>query len=184
MLLKRELGPKSWPLEAVVGVVWRRRGNESLDAASWLQFREKSAWIWLQISLQEGHDFRHKRPRSRRDRASIVLQMLQEMTIESRGIDPTRKDPRSRLDRTTIVVFFHASPTPSDWNPTLQIPAKRERKPVFIVAVGWRLDRDPHGAPIVRDRVRLMKIHRSWWLHVRRKGRERSRPSDENRMIA
>ena len=58
------------------------------------------------------------------------------MTIEGRGIDPTWKDPRSWLDRAAIVVFFHASPTSSHWNPTLLIPAKRERKPVFIVAVG------------------------------------------------
>ena len=46
--------------------------------------------------------------------------------------------PRSRFDQTAIVVFFHASPTPSDWNPTLQILREVREKLVSTVAVGSR----------------------------------------------
>ena len=60
MLLKRELGPKSWPLEAVVGVVWRRHGSVSLGRGC----RFNSATRLTSISLQ--HE-----PRSWHDRATI-----------------------------------------------------------------------------------------------------------------
>ena len=77
MVLKRKLGPTSWPLEAVMGVVWRRCGNESLDVASWLKFREKSAWIYLQFGLKEipisAAIFATIAPRLDRDLASIMM---------------------------------------------------------------------------------------------------------------
>ena len=77
-------------------------------------------------SFKIGHDLcaiDHDRPRSSVDRAPDSPELL----LDDRGIDSMRKDPGSRFDGTAIVVFFHASPTPSDWNPTLQIPAKREK---------------------------------------------------------
>ena len=122
MLLKRKLGPKTSAIEAVVGVVWRRRGNESLGAASWLQFHEKSALIGLQISLQKGHDFRHNRAaiglRSGVDRGVRASSI----TFWSMGDKSAPESPRSRLDRAAIVEFFHAVPPPSDcaltgWTP-------------------------------------------------------------------
>ena len=60
MLLKRELGPILRAMKAVVEVGWRRRGSESLGAASWLQSHHNSARIRRRISSQESHDFRHE----------------------------------------------------------------------------------------------------------------------------
>ena len=61
MLLKREIGPESWAVEAVVGAVFKRRGDASLgmgrgfkSAANRLEFR-------FERKLQN-------RPRSSRDR--------------------------------------------------------------------------------------------------------------------
>ena len=74
MGFKEKLGPKSWPLEAVVGVGWRRRGDDSMAAASWLQFREKLAGIWLQFSVKEAYIPPRYSPRSRHDPATIGRQ--------------------------------------------------------------------------------------------------------------
>ena len=64
------------------------------------------------------------------------------MIVESipRGRIPDRSSiaPRSRFDRTAIVVFFHESPTPSDWNPMLQKSSRRERKIGLHVTVRSR----------------------------------------------
>ena len=46
MLLKRELGPKSWVMERVVDAIFKRRGSGSLGAASWLQFHAKIRANW------------------------------------------------------------------------------------------------------------------------------------------
>ena len=112
MVLKRELARRSWAIDAFVGAVFKHRGSGSLgmscgfnSAANRLEFR-------FEKSFKIGHDLcaiDHDRPRSSVDHVPDAP----EMTIEGRGVDPTRKDPRS--------------PTPSDWNPTLQIPAKREK---------------------------------------------------------
>ena len=112
MVLKRKLGPKSWPLEAVVGVGLKRRGSESLSAASWLQGHQNSARIRLQISSQESHDFRHDCPRfppqsgfDRRRSCSIHSQ-------ECHKIATNRiRDERFRI---AIVEFFHDVQPPSD----------------------------------------------------------------------
>ena len=71
------------------------------------------------------------------------------MPIDDRGFDSTRKDPRSRLDRATIVVFFHESPTPSDWNPMLQRSSRRERKIGLHVAIRSR----SHGLDVDEDKL-------------------------------
>ena len=169
-----------------MGAVFKHRGSGCLgiscgfnSAANRLEFR-------FEKSFKIGHDLRaidHDRPRLSVDRVPDAP----EMTIEGRWVDPTRKDPRSRLNRAAITVRLdrdrgvlprvaYAVGLESD------APYSREEreKPVFIVAVEWRLDRDPHGAPIARDHVRLMKIHRSRSLHVRCHDREKSQPSDDS----
>ena len=74
MGFKEKLGPKSWPLEAVVGVGLMRRGDDSMASASWLQFREKLAGIWLQFSVNQASIPPRYSPRSRHDRATIGRQ--------------------------------------------------------------------------------------------------------------
>ena len=54
------------------------------------------------ILLHSSHDYRRNRLRSDHDRASIVLQILQKMPINDRGIDSTTNGVRSLLDRAAI----------------------------------------------------------------------------------
>ena len=113
MGFKEKLGPKSWPLEAVVGVGWRRRGNDSMGAASWLQFREKLAGIWLQFSVNEASIsaaiFATIAPRSGYDRASIVTLVLRRSPADRLEMNPhwfrariSSIAARSRRDRGSI----------------------------------------------------------------------------------
>ena len=71
MLLKREIGPKSWLVEAVVGAELMRRGSGFIWRGRSFWIGLESATTLLQISLKGGHNFRHDRARSRHDRATI-----------------------------------------------------------------------------------------------------------------
>ena len=113
---------RSWPIEAVVGVIWGRRGNDSLGAASWLQFCKKSAWIWLQISLKEtpisAAIFATITPRSGCDRASIVMLVLRRSPADRLETNPRRSRDRissiaarSRHDRGSIGLRSWSSST-------------------------------------------------------------------------
>ena len=90
MLLKRELGPKPWPLEAVVGVN---------SAKNHLGFGFKLASKRPRFPPRSGHDRDPESP-------SII--------VSSSRSDFAAKDLRSRLDRTAIVGFFHALSASSD----------------------------------------------------------------------
>ena len=160
MVLKRKLGPKMWAIEAVVGVVWRRRGNESLGAASWLQFHEKSARIGLQISLQEGHDFRHDRPRSRRDRALIGRRSCSRRSRKCRKIATKRiRDEsckiavQSRHDRGSISARSHRD------HRVLPRFICAVRSAIIVMKIRRsRASTRLHWRPLDRDRAIL-----SWW---------------------
>ena len=101
MLLKGEIGPKIVAIGAVVEEVCKGRGSGSLGRRRSSRIRHELATIIAAID--------HDRPRSDHDRASIVLQILNKMLIDGRGIDSTTNGVRSRLDRTTILEFFHNS---------------------------------------------------------------------------
>ena len=63
MLLKRELGPKSWAIKAVMRAESRRRGSGLPWAALWLQIRADLAWILLQKEPKNRPRSSHDRPR-------------------------------------------------------------------------------------------------------------------------
>ena len=120
MVLKRKLGPESWPLEAVVGVGWRRRGSGSLGVASWLQFREKIRAIWASNQPPKRPRFPPRlttiSARSGFDRASIVLLKLHRSASARAGSIPRHNvcdrgsiAPRSRLDRAAIAARSRGS---------------------------------------------------------------------------
>ena len=108
------------------------------------------------------------------------------MIPPSRNHDRGSIAPRSRFDRTAIVVFFQASPSPSDENPTLQIPVKREKtslhlsrrmksrsRSTVLHALRCRPhdgDRTPQEAPrvtkVASDHGRPMMIDASSICHV------------------
>ena len=69
-----------------------------------------------------------------RNRRSMVVEWIPRGRSSDRGSIA----PRSRFDRTAIVVFFHASPMPSDSNLTLQIYSEKRRKIGRCVAVRSR----------------------------------------------
>ena len=115
MLLKRELGPKSWPIGADVDADLQRRGSGFLarrcNSRICGEFSSK-------FSLHERHVCTTIGPRSRRDRATIMgqstiasfqgsLPKLGEMIPPSRNHDRGSIAPRSRSDRAAIVEFFH-----------------------------------------------------------------------------
>ena len=68
MLLKRILGQKSWPIDAVVGPDCKCRGSDSLGRRRGLNPAMNSA----SISLQMSHDCATIGPRSHCDQATIV----------------------------------------------------------------------------------------------------------------
>ena len=82
MLLKRELGPKSWAVEAVVGAVLHGRESASLGRTRSSHVGRKFRFVFAPNSRLFGHDRATIGPRSRRDRAAI--------------------EPRSGHDRTAI----------------------------------------------------------------------------------
>ena len=139
MLLKRELGPKSWPLEAVVGVVSRRRGGASWgmgrgfnSAENELQFCVEKGLIFGTIGPRSGRDRAAIGPRSGRDRAEIgprsghdqatiaprsghnLSPGRSSVVFRSSGGDSAAETPRSRLDQATILEFFQIPSSPSD----------------------------------------------------------------------
>ena len=109
MLIKREIGPESWAIEAIVEALCKGCGSGSLGRGRSFGIGYELAAIFLQSRLKGGHDFRHDRPRSRHDRASIVLQILQQLLSDDHGLIPRRMvcdrgliAPQSRLDRAAI----------------------------------------------------------------------------------
>ena len=115
MLLKRELGPKSWPIGADEDADLQRRGSgfraQRCNSRICVEFSSK-------FSLHEHHVCTTIGPRSRRDRATIMgqstiasfqgsLPKLGEMIPPSRNHDRGSIAPRSRSDRAAIVEFFH-----------------------------------------------------------------------------
>ena len=94
-----------------------------------------------------------------------MLQMLQEMTIECRGVDPTQKDPQSRLDRAAIMV-----------------PSDRDRGVLPHIAYAVGLESD---APDSREEREKTGVHRSRRMKIRSRStrcshRARSHPSNED----
>ena len=69
MLLKRELGPKSWVMETIVVAVCCRHGGDSFDLGRGFN----SATNRLVVSFNFASDLPRFRRDFRRDRASIVV---------------------------------------------------------------------------------------------------------------
>ena len=68
--------------------ICKGRGSDSLGRGHSFGIGYELATILLQISLKGGHDFRHDLPGSRHDQASIVLEILQQMSSDDRGLIP------------------------------------------------------------------------------------------------
>ena len=71
MLLKRELGPKSWAVEAVVGAVLHGRESASLGRTQSSHVGRKFRFVFAPNSRLFGHDRATIGPRSGHDRATI-----------------------------------------------------------------------------------------------------------------
>ena len=172
MLLTRELGPKSWPIEAIVGVVWGRRGSGSLGRGCRFNSARRLTSISLQHEPRSWHDRATIRPRSGHDWASIVVLDLGRPPSSQVRMIPRRKEvpivTRSSSDRAAIGSrsgYDRSSSSCSVCRPmkiwTWSISAKSVHHPM-------RLDRTAHGTLLARDHVHLMKIPRSRSIHVRR----------------
>ena len=168
MLLKREIGPKSWAIEAVVGTVLQGRGSNSL-------WRIRSSHIGREFRFEfspNSHHFSHDRatiePRSGHDRTTIRPRSWSWPSVDRRRIEWRRfhhvNSPiaaRSHRDRGSI--------GPRSWSSSMicvrrrieircsryhneegQISLHRGRR----MQIGSRSTRCSHS-------VRLMKIHRS-----------------------
>ena len=92
-----------------------------LGRGSWLQFRNQSASISPPNIMHFSRDRAAIGPRSRHDRATIVVLVVRRSTPAQLAAIPPCKlpdrgsiRPRSRFDRTAIVEFFHNPSTPSD----------------------------------------------------------------------
>ena len=68
MLLKRELGPKSWAVEAVVGAVLHGRESASLGRTRSSHVGRKFRFVFAPNSRLFGHDRATIAPRSGHDR--------------------------------------------------------------------------------------------------------------------
>ena len=93
LVLKREIGPKSWAIEAVVGAVFQGRGSDSLG-------RIRSSHIGREFRFEfapNSHHFSH-------DRATIVVLAVRRSPSPRRRGDSTTFALRSRLDRAAIAV--------------------------------------------------------------------------------
>ena len=126
MFLNEKLARQSWPIEAFMGAVFKRRGGDSLGMGHGF----KSATNWLDFSFNFASRLPRFSPRfssrSGHDRASIVVLVLLQSPSIRPAMIPRRNlldrgsiAPRSRFDRAAIVEFFHMLPTSSDRNPTL-----------------------------------------------------------------
>ena len=110
MVLKRKLGRRSWAMEAIVEAVCKGRGSGSLG-------RRRSSWIdhelvtnLLQFSFEMATNFATIGPRSRHDRATILV-----LVIRLSPSDRLEKiSLRQLLDYGAIAEFFHASSGLSD----------------------------------------------------------------------
>ena len=110
MVLKRKLARRSWPIEAFVGAVFKRRGGDSLGMGRGF----KSAGKELEFRFEKATNFGTIGPRSRRDRATIIVLIARRSASDRLEAIPPLKlpdcgsiAPRSRSDRTAIVEFFH-----------------------------------------------------------------------------
>ena len=107
-VLKRKLARRSWPIEAIVGAEFMRRGSDSLgmghgfnSATNQLEFGFNFASMFATIFATI---FTTIAPRSGRDRASIVVLLVRRSPSFQPATIPRQKSPRSRLDRTAIAV--------------------------------------------------------------------------------
>ena len=87
MLLKREIGSKSWAMEAIVEAVCKGRGSGSLG-------RRRSSWIdhelatnLLQFSFEMATNFATIGPRSGHDHAAIGPRSWSWSFVDHRPID-------------------------------------------------------------------------------------------------
>ena len=85
MLLKREIGPESWAVEAVVGAVFKRRGGASLGMGRGFKSAANRLEFHFERKLQNRPCSSRDRPRSSVDRAPDSSKML----LNSCGIDST-----------------------------------------------------------------------------------------------
>ena len=121
------------------------RGNDSMGAASWLQFRKKSAWIWLQISVQGTSPSATIGPRSGHDRGPESSSIV----VSSSRNDSAAKDVQSRLDRVVIAARScrdRGSIKPQSWSSSTTPP----RRPIDLQVTGGSRsrDRDPHSSSV------------------------------------
>ena len=91
-----------------------------LGRGSWLQFGNQSALISPPNIMHFSRDRAAIGPRSRHDRAMIVVLVVRRSTSARLAAIPPCKLPdcgsiasRSRFDRTAIVEFFHETSEPS-----------------------------------------------------------------------
>ena len=170
MLLKRELGPKSWVMETIMEDVCCRRGGDSFGLGRGFN----SATNRLVFSFNFASDLPRFRRDFRHDRTTIgsrsgVDRGVRASSIACRSMGDKstlipRQDlldrgsiaPRSRLDHAAIVEFFHEIPPPSD---------------EALIVMKIRRARKFHAASLeaVRSRSRdlqLMKIGRSRRVHM------------------
>ena len=118
MLLKRELGPKSWPIGADVDAVCSVEGAVSMRGVVTPEFvanfPQNLASMNATFAPRSGHDHAVIGPRSwvnPRSLASKVAFRSSGRWFRPPGITIT---PRSRSDRAAIVEFFHEPSAPSD----------------------------------------------------------------------
>ena len=107
-VFKGELARRSWPIEAIVGAEFMRRGSDSLgmgrgfnSATNQLEFDFNFASMFAPIFATI---FATIAPRSGRDRASIVVLLVRRSPSFRPATILRWKSPRSRLDRAAIAV--------------------------------------------------------------------------------
>ena len=133
---------RSWPIEAVVGAELMRRGGGFTWRGRSFRIVLESSTTLLQISLKGGHNFRHDRPRSRHDRATIGRRSCSRCSRKC-GLTIVNQfhneccaiAARSQFDRTAIVEFFHDMFAPSDGDPPIVMAPRASKRSRTIAAV-------------------------------------------------
>ena len=148
---------RSWPIEGVVGAELMRRGGGFTWRGRSFRIGLESATTLLQISLKGGHNFRHDRPRSCHDRATIRRRSCSRWARKCRLtiVDRFRNEccaiaARSRFDRTAIVEFFHDVFAPSDGDPPIVMAPRASKRSRTIATVRLSFNRMDGPMSIVR----------------------------------
>ena len=104
MLLKRELGPKSWPISADMDADLQRQGSGFLarrcNSRICGEFSSKLASMNATFAPRSGHDHAVIGPRSWVDPRLLASKA----PSKARGDDSALQESRSRLDRAAIAV--------------------------------------------------------------------------------